>query len=58
MGSERLRRWHWRYSNRLVRVLGTLGMLLNFAVTLGVSRFTPPPPAVVQASVEGLRTPG
>jgi cation/acetate symporter len=32
-------------------------MVLNFIVTLVVSRFTPPPPAEVQAMVEELRTP-
>jgi cation/acetate symporter len=36
---------------------GTVGMLLNFIVTLVVSRLTPPPPAEVQALVEDLRTP-
>ena len=37
--------------------IGTLGMLINFAVTLVVSRLTPPPPAEIQAMVEDLRTP-
>jgi len=32
-------------------------MILNFIVTLVVSRVTPPPPADVQALVEDLRTP-
>ncbi|HBE33153.1 MAG TPA: cation acetate symporter, partial [Cyanobacteria bacterium UBA11368] len=36
---------------------GTVGMVLNFIVTLVVSRFTPPPPPEVQALVEELRTP-
>ena len=36
---------------------GTVGMMLNFIVTLVVSRLTPPPPADVQALVEDLRTP-
>jgi cation/acetate symporter len=36
---------------------GTVGMILNFIVTLVVSRLTPPPPADVQALVEELRTP-
>jgi cation/acetate symporter len=36
---------------------GTVGMVLNFIVTLVVSRLTPPPPADVQALVEELRTP-
>ncbi len=38
--------------------IGTLGMLLNFAVTLIVTRVTAPPPAEVQAQVERLRAPG
>ncbi|HYX18721.1 MAG TPA: sodium:solute symporter family protein [Nostoc sp.] len=37
--------------------IGTLGMLINFAVTLVVSRLTPPPPAEIQALVEDLRSP-
>ena len=37
--------------------IGTIGMLLNFAVTLGVSRFTDPPPPHVQALVEEIRLP-
>jgi cation/acetate symporter len=37
--------------------IGTVGMLLNFAVALTVSRFTPPPPAHVQALVENIRIP-
>ncbi len=37
--------------------IGSVGMLLNFAVTLTVSRFTPPPPAEVQAMVEEIRQP-
>jgi cation/acetate symporter len=36
---------------------GTVGMIINFIVTLVVSRFTPPPPAEVQALIENLRTP-
>ncbi|MBK1987043.1 cation acetate symporter [Sphaerospermopsis aphanizomenoides BCCUSP55] len=37
--------------------IGTLGMVINFVVTLIVSRLTPPPPADIQALVEDLRTP-
>ncbi|MBW4673123.1 MAG: cation acetate symporter [Desmonostoc geniculatum HA4340-LM1] len=37
--------------------IGTLGMIINFIVTLVVSRLTPPPPAEIQALVEDLRTP-
>jgi cation/acetate symporter len=38
--------------------IGTVGMLINFAVTLVVSRLTPPPPLEVQEMVEELRSPG
>lgn len=37
--------------------IGTLGMLLNFAVSLVVMRLTPPPPREVQALVEQIRVP-
>jgi cation/acetate symporter len=37
--------------------IGTVGMLLNFAVTLVVSRFTPEPPAQVQLLVDLIRVP-
>lgn len=37
--------------------IGTVGMALNFAVTVGVSRFTPPPPVEIQELVENLRSP-
>ena len=37
--------------------IGTLGMILNFAVSLIVCRFTPPPPAEVQQLVENIRVP-
>ncbi|MDB9310483.1 cation acetate symporter [Aphanizomenon sp. CS-733/32] len=37
--------------------IGTLGMIINFIVTLTVSRLTPPPPPEIQALVENLRTP-
>jgi cation/acetate symporter len=37
--------------------IGTLGMIINFIVTLTVSRLTPPPPAEIQALVEDLRDP-
>ncbi len=36
---------------------GTLGMLINFAVALTVSRFTPPPPRAVSIMVEDIRVP-
>jgi cation/acetate symporter len=38
--------------------IGTLGMLLNFAVSLGVSAVTPAPPAEIQELVEKIRLPG
>ena len=37
--------------------IGTVGMLLNFAVTMTVSRFTPEPPPQVQVLVELIRIP-
>ena len=37
--------------------IGTLGMLMNFAVALVVMRLTPPPPREVQALVEQIRVP-
>ena len=37
--------------------IGTLGMLVNFAVALSVSRFTPAPPEAVQQVVEDIRIP-
>lgn len=38
--------------------IGTVGMLLNFVVSLIVCRLTPPPPAEIQALVENIRIPG
>jgi cation/acetate symporter len=38
--------------------IGTAGMLLNFAVTLVVSRLTPPPPKEVRELVENIRVAG
>ena len=37
--------------------IGTLGMLLNFVVTIVVSRMTPAPPVRVQNLVESIRVP-
>ncbi|MGH7664261.1 MAG: sodium:solute symporter family protein [Gemmatimonadaceae bacterium] len=37
--------------------IGTVGMLINFAVTVAVSRFTPAPPAHVQRLVDMVRVP-
>lgn len=38
--------------------IGTVGMLLNFAVAILVSRFFPAPPEEVQRMVEQIRVPG
>jgi len=38
--------------------IGTVGMLLNFAVAMAVSRLTPAPPPSVLALVERIRLPG
>ncbi|MDF1740412.1 MAG: cation acetate symporter [Verrucomicrobiales bacterium] len=37
--------------------IGTLGMIINFAVSLVVSRFTPAPPKDVVAMIESIRQP-
>jgi cation/acetate symporter len=37
--------------------IGAVGMLLNGAVALAVSRLTPPPPPAVQALIESIRVP-
>lgn len=37
--------------------IGTIGMLINFALTTTVSRFTPAPPQEVQDMVESIRYP-
>ncbi len=37
--------------------IGTVGMVINLFVTVVVSRFTPEPPAEIQALVEDIRTP-
>jgi len=37
--------------------IGTVGMLLNFAVAIVVMRFTPPPPDDIQHLIEDIRTP-
>ena len=46
--------WLWGISPEGI---GSVGMLLNFAVTLVVSRFSRPPPPEVQALVERIRLP-
>ena len=37
--------------------IGSLGMLLNFAITISVSMFTPAPPLEIQELVEKIRIP-
>jgi cation/acetate symporter len=37
--------------------IGTVGMLLNFSVTIVISLMTKPPPESVQAMVEQIRLP-
>ncbi len=37
--------------------IGTLGMLINFAVALVVSRLTPPPPPEISQLIDYVRTP-
>ncbi len=37
---------------------GTIGMIINFIVSIAVSRFTPVPPEYVQDIVESIRYPG
>ena len=39
------------------QAVGTIGMMINFAVTVAVSLFTPPPPDHVQEMVEEIRYP-
>ena len=47
--------WWWGISPEGI---GGVGMLLNFAVALGLSRLTAPPPADVQTLVDEIRIPG
>jgi cation/acetate symporter len=37
--------------------IGTIGMLFNFTVTLGLTPFFPPPPSSVQALIDSIREP-
>jgi cation/acetate symporter len=37
--------------------IGTIGMVLNFIVTITVSRFTSPPPIEVQEMINDIRSP-
>lgn len=47
-------RWFFNISPQGI---GTIGMLLNFAVTIVISRLTPPPSEEVQQLVESVRIP-
>lgn len=47
---------HWLFGISPEGV-GTLGMLLNFAVAMVVSRFTPAPPPQIERLVENIRVP-
>lgn len=46
--------WLWGISPEGI---GTLGMMLNFIVTLSITYFYPPPPKEVQDMVENIRVP-
>ena len=46
--------WWWGISPEGI---GTLGMVLNFVVSITVSALTPPPPVEVQALVDDIRVP-
>ncbi len=37
--------------------IGTVGMILNFLVSIAVSRFTPPPPDRIRELIENIRVP-
>ncbi|MEY4135780.1 MAG: sodium:solute symporter family protein [Saprospiraceae bacterium] len=51
----------WPESRYLLNIspegIGMVGMLVNVAVTLVVSRLTPPPPAGIQSLIEDIRIP-
>jgi cation/acetate symporter len=46
--------WLWGISPEGI---GTLGMLVNFAVAIVVARFTPPPSEEVQRLIDRIRVP-
>lgn len=46
--------WWWGISPEGI---GTIGMLINFAVAIPIALLTAPPPAEVQAMVEDIRVP-
>ncbi len=37
--------------------IGSIGMVINFAIAIAVSRFTPPPPQEIQDLIENIRVP-
>ncbi|MBJ75870.1 MAG: cation acetate symporter [Planctomycetes bacterium] len=47
-------RWWWGISPEGI---GAVGMVLNFAVALTISKLTPPPPQAVQDMVDSIRVP-
>jgi cation/acetate symporter len=53
-GANHAENWLWGISPEGI---GSVGMVINFAVTMTVTRFTPPPPAHVQANVAAIRLP-
>jgi cation/acetate symporter len=53
-GANHPENWLWAISPEGI---GSVGMVINFAVTLTVTCFTPPPPAHVQANVAAIRLP-
>ena len=46
--------WLWGISPEGI---GSIGMVINFAVMVVVTRLTPAPPAEVQANIEAIRSP-
>ena len=54
LGQNTSEHWWWGISPEGI---GTVGMVLNFIVAIGVSALTPPPPDEVQALVEDIRMP-
>ena len=53
-GANHAEHWLWGISPEGI---GSVGMLLNFAVMGVVTQFTPPPPAEVQANIARIRSP-
>ncbi|RMH30308.1 MAG: cation acetate symporter [Planctomycetota bacterium] len=53
-GKNKADYWLWGISPEGI---GSIGMLINFAVAIVVSRFTPPPPKEIQDLIENIRVP-